>query len=382
MQTAYVGNFVHHVPFGIDGNNPVYAPGASTSQTSINGRRSYDPGVLGDLTYIQSGQTANYNSLQVSAHKHGLMLNGFYVWSLSMWSANASAIGQGTAQNFSVLSEERCFSDNDRRNVANISGIWTLNYYQGRKGWEKQLANGWKISAIAFLQSGVPFTITTGSDKNLDGYSNDRSNLVPGVNPFLSPHRPRTVSSQAWFNTAAFIANGPGVAGGIGPGGADGNTPRDFLRAPGYRDVDLGLERDFRIREGMAFAFRADMTNVFNLVSLNAPTATLSSSIDGHITGAAPNRIIQLGGRFPSSAAIRMWERWSSGCRSHRLTLIGRSSLRLRLLLTSIQMVPVENRVEPQGVGALRLPTPEWPKRKHHHVSLANWLIKRERTIG
>jgi len=301
MQTAYVGNFVRHVPFGIDGNNPVYAPGASTTQTSINARRPYDPGVLGDLTYIQSGQTANYNSLQVSAHKqlaHGLMLNGFYVWSHSMWSANASAIGQGTAQNFSVLSEERGFSDNDRRNVANISGIWTLNYYQGSNGWEKQLANGWKISAIAFLQSGAPFNITTGSDKNLDGYSNDRPNLVPGVNPFLSPHRPRTVSSQAWFNTAAFIANGPGVAGGIGPGGADGNTPRDFLRAPGYRDVDLGVERDFRIREGMAFAFRADMTNVFNLVSLNAPTATLSSSIDGHITGAAPNRIIQLGGRF------------------------------------------------------------------------------------
>ena len=73
---------------------------------------------------------------------------------------------------------------------------------------------------------------------------------------------------------------------------------RDFLRAPGYRDVDLGLERDFRIREGMAFAFTADMTNVFNLVSLDAPTATLPSSIDGHITGAAPNRIIQLGGRF------------------------------------------------------------------------------------
>jgi hypothetical protein len=307
LQTAYVGNFVRHVPFGVDGNNPVWAPGASTSQTSINARRPYfgatnaNGATLGQVILITSGQTANYNGLQVSAHKqmsHNLMLNGFYVWSRSMWSANASAIGLGTAQNFSALSEERGPSDNDRRSVASISGIWNLDYYRGKNGWEKQLADGWKISAIAFMQSGAPVNITTGSDKNFDGYNNDRPNLVPGVNPFLSQHRPRSVSTQAWFNTAAFTANGVGLPGGIGPGGADGNTPRDFLRAPGYRDVDLGLERDFHIHESMGFVFRADMTNVFNMVSLNAPTANLSSSLNGKITAAAPPRIIQLGGRF------------------------------------------------------------------------------------
>jgi hypothetical protein len=307
MQTAYVGNFVRHVPYGIDGNNPVYAPGASTSQASINGRRPYlgannvNGATLGQVILITSGQTANYNSLQVSVHKqltHNFMLNGFYVWSRSIWSANASAIGLGTAQNFSNLSEERGFSDNDRRNVANISGIWNLDYYHGANGWKKQLANGWKISAIAFIQSGNPVNITTGTDNNLDGYNNDRPNLLPGANPFLDTHRPRNISTQAWFNKAAFTPNGPGAAGGTGPGGADGNTPRDFLRAPGYRDIDMSLQREFRIREGMAFQFKADSTNVFNLVSLNAPNATLSSPNAGKITGAAPNRIIQLGARL------------------------------------------------------------------------------------
>jgi hypothetical protein len=307
LQTAYVGNFVRHVPYGIDGNNPLYASGASTSQTSINGRRPYfgannaNGATLGQVILITSGQTANYNSLQVSVHKqltHNFMLNGFYVWSRSIWSANASAIGLGTAQNFSNLSEERGFSDNDRRNVANISGIWNLDYYHGANGWKRQLANGWKISAIAFLQSGNPVNITTGTDNNLDGYNNDRPNLVPGVNPFLDPHRARPVAAAAWFNKAAFTPNGPGLSGGIGPGGADGNTPRDFLRAPGYRDVDMSLQREIRIREGMAFQFKADSTNVFNLVSLNAPNATLSSPNAGKITAAAPNRIIQLGGRF------------------------------------------------------------------------------------
>jgi hypothetical protein len=53
-----------------------------------------------------------------------------------------------------------------------------------------------------------------------------------------------------------------------------------------------------QMQEAMGFVFRANMTNVFNMVSLNAPTANLSSSLNAKITAAAPPRIIQLGGRF------------------------------------------------------------------------------------
>jgi hypothetical protein len=309
MQTAYVGNFVRHVPIAIDGNSPIWAPGASTSQTSINSRRPYfganNPNgtTLGQVFLITSGQTANYNSLQVSVHKqmtHNFMLNGFYVWSRSMWSSgNSNVIGIPAIQDFDALWEDRGPSDYDRRNVANISGIWNLDYYHGDHFLTRQIANGWKVSAISFLQSGAPLNITSGADNNADSYSgSDRPNLVPGVNPFLDPHRPRAAAAAAWFNKAAFTPNGPGLPGGIGVGGADGNTTRDFLRSPGYRDVDMSLQRDFRIREAMAFQFRADATNAFNLVSLSAPNATLSSANVGKISAAAPNRIIQLGGRF------------------------------------------------------------------------------------
>ena len=40
-----------------------------------------------------------------------------------------------------------------------------------------------------------------------------------------------TISGIWNIDTAAFIAKGPGVPGGIGPGGADGNTPRESPRA-------------------------------------------------------------------------------------------------------------------------------------------------------
>lgn len=302
LQTAYVGNFVRHVADGIDANNPVYAAGASSSQTSITARRPYnDNGALGQVILITSGQTANYNSLQVSAHKSltsHFLINGYYVWSHSLWSANSSAIGISTAQNYSALNEERGPSDNDKRNTSSISGVYKIDYYRGDSLMMKNLANGWKLSAISFFNSGTPFNLTTGSDKNLDGYNNDRPNLVPGVTPItLDKHRNRfVIANTGWFNQAAFTANGPGL--GIGPGGADGNVPRDFLVGPGFKDIDLAVERDFVLPKGMGFEFRAEATNAFNLVSLNNPTGTLSSGNFGKITAAAPNRIFQFGGRI------------------------------------------------------------------------------------
>ena len=315
LQTAYVGNFVRHVPTAPDANNPVYAANASTAQTSINARRPYfgannpNGATLGEVILIESGQTANFNSLQVSARKplgNNFLVNGFFVWSHSIWSSNASAIGLApTAQNYSYLTEERGPSDQDRRNMVGINGIWKINYYNGSSLLSRVLLNGYTISAIASLNSGQPVNITTGSDNNKDTYNNDRPNLVPGVNPFLNAKRDRFTAAQAWFNTAAFAANCQALATGgcttttgIGPGGADGSTPRDFLRAPGYRDVDLGLSRDFNFERGIGLTFRADATNAFNLVSLNAPTATLSSSNDGKITGAASPRLIQVGARI------------------------------------------------------------------------------------
>ena len=317
LQTAYVGNLVRHVPTAPDANNPIYATGASTTQTSINARRPYfgannaNGTTLGQVILIESGQTANFHSMQVSVHRplgNNFLINGFYVWSHSIWSSNASAIGLApTAQNYSYLNEERGPSDQDRRNMVGINGIWNLNYYNGSSRFLSVLLNGYSLSTLASFNSGAPFTVTTGSDKNLDGYNNDRPNLVSGVNPFLDPHRSRFTAAQAWFNTAAFVANGPGLAGGIGPGGADGNTPRDYMRAPGYRDVDLGVSRTFKFERGMGLMFRADATNAFNMVSLNAPGssgvaptvgAAPSSGTFGKITGAASPRLIQVGARF------------------------------------------------------------------------------------
>jgi hypothetical protein len=299
---SYVGTLSHDLPIEEDVNYAAYAPGSSTSQASINSRRPYDPGALGATWLLQSPLTASYHSLQITARKQmarGLMLNGFYVFSKSFYSADPGAVGPSSVtQDFDAMGEERGPSDYDQRHMASVSGMWEVSYYRGDSGLWKKLANGWEVAPVLTFNSGLPLNIETGADNNHDGYTTDRPNLVPGLAVTLDPHRSRTAASAEWFNTAAFVPNAPGQ--GIGPGGADGNVSRNFLRDPGYRDVDIGLYRNFQLPRSMKLQLRAEATNAFNLVDLGPPTATVLSPIDGKITApiANSNRQIQLGVRY------------------------------------------------------------------------------------
>ncbi len=323
LTAAYVGTLSRDVPTMIDGNYAPYVPGiagensGSSGTGGYNARRTYDQnstgtGTLGQNIFLITNQTASYHSLQIAAGRplsRNIMVNGFYVWSHAIQSSNESAIGQMTAQDFANLWEEKGPMDADRRSIATISGMWKIDYYHGQNFLMKQVVNGWTISPIWVMQSGQPFSVTTGSNKNLDSANANRPDFdtVTPVSAFLDPHRSRPQAAAEWFNTAAFVNNGPGIAGGIGPGGADGNVPRDYLRAPGYRDVDLGLFRDFQIAEKITFQLRGEATNVFNLVSLGTPGTSgppptdgqaPSSSSFGVITGASSPRIMQIGARL------------------------------------------------------------------------------------
>ena len=192
--------------------------------------------------------------------------------------------------------EERGPTDNDRRHVASISGIWKLNYFRGiefhREAVAERLDN--LIRCISAEWPALQHHDWLGQESGRIQQRPPEHCL--GVNPFLDPNRSRALAATAWFNKAAFTANGPGL--GIGPGSADGTTPRNYLRAPGYRNIDLGLLRDIRFADRYILQLRGEATNVFNMVSLNSPSASLSSASVGQITGAATPRLVQVGARF------------------------------------------------------------------------------------
>jgi hypothetical protein len=276
-------------------------------------------------------------------------VNGFYVWSRALESGEFVQNGEMTgvqdygyfgkpftAQNNSMgavgggLGQEYQPMANNRNQNAAISGMWTPNYVHGSNKVVSELVNGWTISPIVYFESGLPNTVSSGSNLNFDSKGNSRPNST-GVPFKLGVHRcrvcgatgqsPTSVLTQ-WFNSTyvaadktnmaaaqaagmSYILNGPGVTGGIGPGGADGNVKRGTIIGPGLKQMDAGLLRDVNIEGKVVFQFRFEVTNVMNWVNLNNPSVgNITSGSQGTITSTANSsngdtqRIMQLGGRL------------------------------------------------------------------------------------
>jgi hypothetical protein len=289
FSAAYVGSLARRLPFAIDLNYPFFNSTATTG--NVNNRRPILPGTLSSIQSVESVENAAYHSLQVTAEKRmgkHFGLKGFYTWAKSLEDVQLdNNTVNGGAQNFRNLSEDRGRSDNDRRHVAVASLIWNMDYFSRMNPFLRGLINGWSLSSIVTLQSGLPMTVTAGKDVNLDGNANDRANLIG--NPWLDPNRSRADVTAAWFNTSAFA---------VGANGTDGTAGRNILDAPGSKNIDLGLFRDFHITERMKLQARGEFTNAFNMVNLSTPTLTFSSALFGQIRNARDMRQVQLGLRL------------------------------------------------------------------------------------
>ncbi|GGA59307.1 hypothetical protein GCM10011507_08380 [Edaphobacter acidisoli] len=253
---------------------------------------------------LQSTQNSNYNGLQVVVEKrlsHNFSARGHYIWSKTL--ASNALDGSNLASNFvdpnypQLEAHQR--SDQDRRNMVSIVFVWNPDYFSAYNRFVRTALNGWTISSNMTMNSGQPFTVTTGTDVNGDGQTNDRPSIIPGKVPHTLVSRSRSAEMNEWFDTSAYCV--PGTAGcpGVGPLNLLGNTRPAQLDDPGYRDIDASIFRTFGIFESLKFQLRGEATNVFNLTNLGTPTATMNSSNFGKVTGSGgSNRIIQVGGRI------------------------------------------------------------------------------------
>jgi hypothetical protein len=131
-------------------------------------------------------------------------------------------------------------------------------------------------------------TITSGQDRNLDGLTTDRADLIG--DPILGSGRPREEAIEEWFSRAAFAQ--PAL-------GTDGTAGRSIVEGPGVKNVDFGLFRDVPLGGRALLQLRLEATNLFNFVNLNNPELSLNAAATfGRIRAARDMRRIQLGGRF------------------------------------------------------------------------------------
>lgn len=292
VMASYVGSLSHDLPFAVDLNYPTFA-GATT--TNVQARRPTP--AFGQVLSMQSGQTASYNALQISATQrtsHHVSFNAFYIYSKTFDSVQLqNSTTQGLVQDFTNMGADRGRADTDMRHQLVVAMIWQPDYYTGGNFVLRHVTNGWSISPILKLHSGFPFTVSNGADANLDGNNNDRAQLVGDPFSGSCPSGAPVGSAACWFNTAAFARNNPTNGAPV-----DGNSPRNFLNQPAYRDVDLAIFRTFKVSERFNLQFRGEALNVFNMVSLNAPNATVGTATFGQITSAQTMRQLQLGLRL------------------------------------------------------------------------------------
>ncbi|HYO81790.1 MAG TPA: carboxypeptidase regulatory-like domain-containing protein [Bryobacteraceae bacterium] len=288
VETAYVSSLGRHLPFTRDLNYPIFGAGATAANVDL--RRPYLPGTLAMIGSLESSMTTSYHGLQISVDKRysrSFLLKGYYTFSKSLEGARMqNDTTNGGAQNMNNLRAEKGRTDNDRRHNMVLSAVWQIGYFRNTPGL-KYILNDWTVSSILTLRSGLPYTVSSGTDRNLDGMNNDRANLIG--EPRLDPNRPRPEASARWFDPAAFVP---------APLGQDGNSGRNILDGPGMRNIDLAVFRDFRIQESLRLQFRAEMTNAFNLVNLLNPNAALNSPAVGTIRNARGMRETQLGLRL------------------------------------------------------------------------------------
>jgi hypothetical protein len=292
VMASYVGSLSHNLPFAVDLNYPSFV-GATTS--NVQARRP-NP-AFGSVLSMQSGQTASYNGLQISATQrtsHHVSFNAFYIYSKTFDSVQLqNNTTQGLVQDFANMGEDRGRADTDMRHQIVVAMIWQPDYYTGGNSILRHVTKGWSISPILKWHSGFPFTVLNGADANLDGNNTDRAQLVADPLSGSCPSGAPLGSAACWFNTAAFAKNNPTNGAPV-----DGSSPRNFLNQPGYRDVDLAIFRTFKVSERFGLQFRGEALNVFNMVSLNAPNATVGTATFGQITSAQTMRQLQLGLRL------------------------------------------------------------------------------------
>ncbi len=161
----------------------------------------------------------------------------------------------------------------------NVNATVELPFGEGRKwlqdGVASAFAGGWTVTVAGRYQTGFPLNISQSSNNsNLLG-SQQRPNIVDGVEVMTTgSQEERAVSG--WINPAAFSQ---------APAFTFGNSPRTNAdwRGPGQRTTDLAISKTERI-DGKTLAFRMDVLNLFDDPLFIGPITTFGTSNFGQIT--------------------------------------------------------------------------------------------------
>jgi hypothetical protein len=341
---SYLGESGHHLA---DYGNPngytlaqanIYSllPSGAPLPASLDTPYMNLPGVGsgGYLLQTESRAMMNYNGLLASLRQrthHGLEYTLNYTFAKAMTdssgnygSSPGTSGSSGAYQDYFNSGRDYGPSSNDIRHNITAIATYALPYGRGQqygshinRGLDL-IAGGWKISGTLINYTGLPITINGpfgGSTNNPGGgfranqyrhfkIKNRSLNNWWGTDPSVldtvtiidpTTNEPVKVNECNILNGVdnGVCAYSPTsqTAGALTFGTARVNSER----APGYRQFDSSLFKDFHIYGEHSIGFRANFYNLFNISSYGNPSNNITSTNFGQITNVnSPPRQIEL----------------------------------------------------------------------------------------
>jgi hypothetical protein len=321
VTAGFLGESGHHLADYRNGNQLTLAQAITVAQGGT-AAGPYDSLVApgGSLLITESEAVMNYDAGQLTVRQrmhHGLeyTLNYTYAKSLTNSSGNYgvpnTSGSNGAYQDGYNSRADYGPAGMDIRHSLNFVGVYEIPFGRGRtygsgaKSALDAVFGGWKVSAAAFLYSGFPITINAPGQSNTNSFGQSRANQYRKLIV-----RNRTINN--WWGTdpsaqpcvGNSTTNAPPVDNGVCAYGLayNGGLPTfgtariNTERAPGYRQVDTSLFKEFHVWREQVVGFRADFFNIFNIASYGNPDNNVQDGKNfGLISGVrSPPRQIQL----------------------------------------------------------------------------------------
>jgi hypothetical protein len=260
----------------VDGNPTV--PG-SNGTVRVNNDR-------GPIRLRANTGSSIYHSLQTSVEKRftkGFSFAGHYTYSAFIDDQseifNASTAGEvAVAQDSFNRRADRSRSTYDRPHRFSINGIWELPFLREQKGALGNAFGGWQVGGFLTFQSGAPFSPLAGVDpgRRLSGIdalvgNSVRPNLNTNLN--LSGMSVEEIRRAGAFTGGVFnLFSLPTAADPLG------NAGRNILRADGINNVDMVVNKKFRMPfESHVLNLRAEFYNLANSRDFGIPEARVNN---------------------------------------------------------------------------------------------------------
>lgn len=309
VEVAYNGNHSLNLPIIANYNqaNPNVLS-ATCNATVTTGclaeqARVPDPS-FGAITWVDPAGDNDYNGLSVRfEHRFakGLYFLNSFTWGRAMGDSEQaleyySNLTGANPQNINDLKAERGPTSYNAKLVNVSSIVYQLPFGKGRQFGSNLnpvidgALGGWELTTINTASTGLPINVyyTPSAFNDVSGGANAeyRGQMFERPNVSGSAASQSTAQSLLTYFAGYTFTTPP-------PNAPFGNLGRNSFLAPGFEQWDLGIDKSFRITEGIRLQFRSEFFNVLNHTNFGPPTNISTSSAFGTITNTLPARQIQ-----------------------------------------------------------------------------------------